>query len=164
MASATSHRARAVASAALDGLVVGAAEAALELPARSPGRAGVYLATGAAVTAETVVRELPALRRAVRGLPALPDDPHDRAARVHQALVTTGWGLLVTAVDGPLARALRRRGHARPHLLLGVAVGVATAASTVPAWWRRATALIAADRMTAGLDDELAELLRQSSD
>ncbi|RFU22694.1 hypothetical protein [Geodermatophilus marinus] len=163
MASATSHRARAVTSAALDGLVVGAAEAALELPARSRGRAGVYLASGAAVAVETVVRELPALRRAVRGLPALPDEPHDRAARVHQALATTGWGLLVTAVDGPLARALRRRGHARPHLLLGAAVGLATAATTVPAWWRRATALITADRVAAGLDDELAELIRQSS-
>jgi hypothetical protein len=164
MASPTSHRVRAVASAALDGLVVGGAEAALDLPARSWARARVYLAITAAVTVETVLRDLPALRRAVRGLPALPDDPQDQAARLHQALVTTGWGLVVTVVDGPLARTLRRDGHAHPHLLLGVVAGVAAAASTAPVWWRLATARIAQDRATAGLDDELAELLEQMSD
>ena len=164
MASPTSHRVRAVASAALDGLVVGGAEAALDLPARSWARARVYLAITAAVTVETVLRELPALRRAVRGLPALPDDPQDQAARLHQALVTTGWGLVVTVVDGPLARTLRRDGYAHPHLLLGVVAGVAATASTAPVWWRLATARIAQDRATAGLDDELAELLEQMSD
>ncbi len=164
MVSPTSHRVRAVASAALDGLVVGGAEAALDLPPRSWARARVYLAITGAVTAETVLRELPALRRALRGLPALPDDPQDQTARLHQALVTTGWGLVVTVVDGPLVRALRRRGHVHPHLLLGVVAGVATAASMVPVWWRRATARIAQDRSTAGLDDELAELLEQMSD
>ncbi|MEX5719704.1 hypothetical protein [Geodermatophilus maliterrae] len=164
MAAPTSHRVTAVATAALDGLVVGGAEAALELPPRSWARARLYLAISAAVAAETVLREVPALRRVLRGLPALPDDPRDRAARLHQALVTTGWGLVVTVVDGPLARSLRRRGVTHPHLLLGVAVGAATAASTLPVWWRRATARIEEERVTAGLDDELAELLEQMTD
>ncbi|MGR6963780.1 hypothetical protein ACU610_04890 [Geodermatophilus sp. URMC 61] len=163
MAAPGVHRVRAVASAAVDGLVVGAGEAARDLPPRSWARARVYAAILAAVTTETVVRELPALRRALRGLPVLPDDPEDRAARLHQALATTGWGLAVTIVDGPLARALRRRGLARPHLLLGVVVGVATAVSTAPVWWHRATARIAED-LSAGLDDELAELLAQHPD
>ena len=164
MAAPVLHRVRALGSAALDGLVVGAAEAALDLPPRSWARARVYSAVLGAVVVEPVVRELPALRRALRGLPVLPEDPEDRAARLHQALATTGWGLAVTVVDGPLARALRRRGHAHPHLLLGVVAGVATATSTVPVWWRRATARIVRDRSTAGLDDELAALLEQMSD
>ncbi|SNS50328.1 hypothetical protein SAMN06893096_104399 [Geodermatophilus pulveris] len=164
MASATSHRVRAVVSAVVDGLVVGSAEAALELPARSWARARVYLAIGAAVTGETVVRELPTLRRALRGLPPLPDEPYDQTARLAQALVTTGWGLVATVLDGPVSRELSRRGHAHPHLLLGLVVGVATAVSAAPVWWRRATARIAQDRSTAGLDDELAELLEQMRD
>ncbi len=164
MAAPTSHRVRAVATAALDGLLVGGAEAALDLPARSWARARVYLALTAAVAAETLGSEWPALRRAVRGLPALPDDPHDRTARLHQALVTTGWGLAVTVVDGPLVGVLRRRGVRRPHLLVGAVAGVATAVSMTPVWWRRATARIAQERAIAGLDDELAELLAQSSD
>ena len=90
MAAPVLHRVQAVASAALDGLVVGGAEAALDLPPRSWARARVYLAIGAAVTADIVVRELPALRRALRGLPVVPDDPQDRTARLHQALVITG--------------------------------------------------------------------------
>jgi hypothetical protein len=163
MAAPGIHRVRAVASAALDGLVVGAAEAALDLPPRSWARARVYAAVLAAVTAETVVRELPALRRALRGLPALPEDPDDRTARLHQTLATTGWGLVVTVVDGPLARALRRRGHTHPHLLLGVVAGVATAVSTAPVWWRRATARIAED-LSAGLDEELTALLEQAAE
>ncbi|WNV77494.1 hypothetical protein [Geodermatophilus sp. DSM 44513] len=164
MASATSHRVRAVASAVLDGLVVGSAEAAMELPARSWARARVYAGILTAVAGVTVWRELPTLRRALRGLPPLPDEPHDQTARLAQAVVTTGWGLLATAADGPVSRALRRRGHAHPHLLLGVGVGVATALSTAPVWWRRAQARIAQDRSTAGLDDELAELLEQMRD
>ena len=168
MASLASHRVRAVLSAALDGAVVGAAEAALDLPPRSWSRARVYLGITATVAAETVVRELPALRAVFDGLPVVPEDPRQRSARLSQALVTTGWGLVVTVVDGPLARALHRRGHARPHLLLGIAVGVATAVSTAPVWWRRAGERAADDayeeRALAGLDDELAELLGQQPD
>lgn len=163
MASLASHRVRAVLSAVLDGAVVGGAEAALDLPPRSWPRARVYLAITAAVAAETAARELPTLRRVLDGLPVVPEDPRQRSARLHQALVTVGWGLVVTVVDGPLAGALRRRGSARPHLLLGAAVGVATAASTLPVWWRRAGQQAADDAYTdealASLDAELAELL-----
>ena len=168
MASLASHRVRAVLSAALDGVVVGGAEAALDLPPRSWPRARVYLGLMTVVASETVARELPTLRRLLDGLPAAPDDPRDRSARLHQGLATTGWGLVVTIADGPLARALRRRGVQRPHLLLGVAVGVATAVSTVPVWWRRSGEKAAddayADRALADLNQELAEVLSQPPD
>ena len=168
MASLAAHRVRAVLSAVLDGVVVGAAEAALDLPPRSWARARVYLGITAAVAAETAVRELPTLRRVLDGLPVVPEDPRQRSARLQQALVTTGWGLVVTVVDGPLARALRRRGATRPHVVLGVVVGVATAVSTVPVWWRRAGEKAADDAYEeaalATLDEELAELLGGPTD
>jgi hypothetical protein len=85
--------------------------------------------------------------------------PGELANWLDQGLVTGAWGLAVTVADGPLARLLRRRGARRPHLLLGVAVGVATAASTLPARWRQATMRALTDRGTATLDDELAALL-----
>jgi hypothetical protein len=159
MASLAIHRARAVVSAALDGLVVGGAEAALDQPPRTWARHRIYLALGAAVSTETVLRELPALHRVLRGLPAIPADPRDEAARLHQGLVTTGWGLAITLADGPLARVLRRHGVQRPHLLLGVVVGLATATSTLPVWWRRAGLQATEDQAAAELDAEFEQLL-----
>jgi hypothetical protein len=159
MASLASHRVRAVVSAALDGLVVGGAEAARDQPPRSWARHRIHLALVAAVATETLLRELPALRRVVRGLPAVPADPRDETARLHQGLVTTGWGLAVTVADGPIARVLRRRGVGRPHLLIGVVVGVATAVTTLPVWWRRAGLKAAEDQAAAELDAEFEQLL-----
>jgi hypothetical protein len=159
MASLASHRVRAVVSAALDGLVVGGAQAALDQPPRTWARHRVHLALAAAVATESVIRELPALRRVVRGLPAVPADPRDEAARLHRGLVTTGWGLVVTVADGPLTRLLRRRGVDRPHLLVGVAVGMATAVTTLPVWWHRAGLRAAEDQAAAELDAEFEQLL-----
>ncbi|WP_222193672.1 hypothetical protein [Modestobacter italicus] len=163
MASLASHRVHAVLSTVVDGLAVGGAEAALDHPARSAARLRVQLAVVAVVAAETVAHDLPALRRAFSGMPTQPTHPADQAVLRHQGLVRTGWGLGAAAVHGPLARALRRRGHRRPHLLLGVLAGVGTAACTLPVRWRRATERAAEDLAAAQLDDELAQLLAQST-
>ena len=162
MASLLRHRARAVVSSLLDGVLVGGAEAALDLPARSRQRAAVYAALLAATAADTVVKELPTLRRMARGLPPHPTPESDSAAGMRAGLVSAGWGLLVTVVDGPAARALTRRGHRHPHLLLGVLTGVATALSTLPVWWDRAAARAAADEASEALDRELEALLADS--
>ena len=162
MASLTRHRLRAVYSSVVDAVLVGGAEAALDLAPRSRERAAVYVGLTAVAAADALAPELPTLRRAVRGLPLEPPLPADRTAVLRQGLVCGAWGLLVSIVDGPAARALRRRGHQRPHLLLGVLAGVATALSTLPIWWDRAAARAAADEASEALDRELAELLGQS--
>ena len=162
MASLLRHRARAVVSSLLDGLLVGGAEAALDLPARSRQRAAVYAALLGATAADTVVKELPTLRRMARGLPPDPTPESDSAAAMRAGLVCGAWGLLVTVVDGPAARALTRRGHRHPHLLIGLLAGTATALSTLPVWWERAAARAAADEASAALDRELEELLANS--
>jgi hypothetical protein len=159
----TAHHARALVSSTVDGLSVGLAEAALDHPARSPARRRLYLASGAAAMADAAVHELPALRRAAHGVDPEPPSPGELANRLDQGLVTCAWGLAVTVADGPLARVLRRRGARRPHLLLGVAVAAATAASTLPGRWRQATMRALTDRGTATLDDELAALLDSPS-
>ncbi|MQA34201.1 hypothetical protein [Modestobacter roseus] len=164
MASLAAHRVHAVVSSVVDGVAVGGAEAALDLPPRSAARWRVYLAVMAAVAADTVAQDLPSLRRAFQGMPLEPTDPADHAVLRHQGLVSTGWGLGVTAVHRPLARALRRRGHRRPHLLLGVLAGIGTSACTLPVRWRRATERAAEDAAAARMDAELAELLTQSAD
>ena len=157
----TLHHARAVVRSAADGLVLGLAEAALEHPAHSRGRRRLYLGAVAVMAADGVVQEEPALRLLAQGLQ--PDPPATEEFRLHlrQGAIACGWGLLVTLVDGPLAPVLRRRGVARPHVLMGVLVGVATTASTLPGWWRQADERAAVDRATARLDEELAELLDQ---
>ncbi|MGY1842818.1 hypothetical protein [Modestobacter sp. SYSU DS0875] len=164
MASLATHRLHAVLSTVVDGVAVGGAEAALDHPARSAARRRLYLAVLAVVAAETVAHDLPALRRTFQGMPIEPADPADHAVLRHQGLVSTAWGLGVTAVHRPLARALRRRGHRRPHLLLGILAGVGTAACTLPVRWRRATERAAEDLASARVDAELAELLAQSAD
>ncbi|MGY1838626.1 MULTISPECIES: hypothetical protein [unclassified Modestobacter] len=164
MASLSAHRVHAVLSSVVDGVAVGGAEAALDHPARSAARRRVYLAGMAVVAAETVAHELPALRRTFRGMPIEPPDPADQAVLRHQGLASVGWGLGISAVHRPLARALRRRGSRRPHLLLGILAGVGTAATTLPVRWRRATERAAEDVAAARMDAELAELLAQSAD
>ncbi|MGY1856219.1 hypothetical protein [Modestobacter sp. SYSU DS0290] len=164
MASLAAHRVHAVLSSVVDGVAVGGAEAALDHPARSAARRRAYLAVMAVVAAETIAHDLPALRRTFQGMPMEPADPADHAVLRHQGLVSTGWGLGVTAVHRPLARVLRRRGHRRPHLLLGVLAGVGTAACTLPVRWRRATERAAEDVAAARMDAELAQLLDQPID
>ena len=163
MASLATHRAHAVLSAAVDGLSVGGVEAALDLPARSAARRRLYVALMAAASADTVAHELPALRRAFRGMPLEPTLPADRAVVRHRGVASGAWGVAVAVVHGPVARVLRRRGAARPHLLIGLVAGVGTAATTFPVRWRRAAERAAEDRAAAELDQELAELLAQSA-
>ncbi|MCZ2837488.1 hypothetical protein [Modestobacter sp. VKM Ac-2985] len=164
MASLAAHRVHAVISTLIDGLTVGAAEAALDLPPRSAARLRVYLAMMAAVAADTVAHDLPALRSAFQGMPSEGTSPADRAVNRHQALATTAWGVAAMAAHGPVVRALRRRGHRRPHLLVGVVAGVGAAATTLPVRWRHATELAIEDMATAQLDAELAQLLDQPID
>lgn len=159
MASLLRHRVRAVVSSLLDGVLVGGAEAALDLPPRSRQRATAYAALLTVTAVDAVVPELPALRRSFRGLMPDPTPPADRTAVLHSGLVSCAWGLAVTVLDGPAAQALRRRGHRRPHLVLGVLAGVGTALSTLPIWWDRAAARAAADEASEALDRELADLL-----
>jgi hypothetical protein len=162
MATLLRHRARAVVSSLVDGLLVGGAEAALDLPARSRQRAAVYAGLFAVTGADTLVKELPALRRIARGLPPEPAPGSESLAAMRSGLVCGAWGLLATIVDGPAARALRRRGVGHPHLLIGVLAGTATALSTLPVWWGRATDRAAADEASEALDRELEELLAES--
>ncbi len=162
MASLLRHRARAVVSSLLDGLLVGGAEAALDLPPRSRQRAAVYAGLLGATAADTVVNELPTLRRMYRGLPPDPTPASDSTAAMRAGLVSCAWGLLITVVDGPAARALTRRGHRHPHLLLGLLTGAATALSTLPVWWERAAARAAADEASEALDRELEALLSET--
>jgi len=163
MASLAAHRLHAVVSTVIDGVLVGGAEAALDLPPRSAARRRWYLSLMALVAADAVANDLPALRRAFQGMPAEPPLPADRAVLRNTGLVTTAWGLAVTVVDGPIARELTRRGARRPHLLLGIGAGIGTAACMLPVRLRRAAGRAAEDRAAAELDEELAELLAQSS-
>ncbi len=149
MAPASRHRARALVSSALDGVLVGAAEAALDHPSRSPARRRTYLAIGAALATDAVVGELPTVRAIAAGRPPRPVDPAQQQLAIASGLVSAGWGLLVTVVDGPLSRVLVRRGVTRPHLALGVAAGLVTAVSTLPMWWRRGTLRIREDARAA---------------
>jgi len=163
MATLLRHRAHAVVSSVVDGLLVGGAEAALDLPARSRQRAVVYTGLLALTGADTLAKELPALRRMARGLPPEPVPGFESLAAVRSGLVCGAWGLLATVADGPLARVLRRRGARHPHLLIGLLVGTATALSTLPVWWGRAADRAAADEASEALDRELEELLSDST-
>ncbi len=149
MATGTRHRVRALVSSAVDGVLVGAAEAALDHPRRSPARRRTYLAMGGALLADALVGELPTLRAIAAGRPPRPVDPAQQQLTVAAGLVSAGWGLLVTVVDGPLARVLVRRGVLRPHLALGVATGLVAGLSTLPMWWRRGTLRIREDARAA---------------
>ena len=82
----------------------------------------------------------------------------------HQGVATMGWGLGASLVHRPVVRALARRGHRRPHLLVGIVVGVGAAATTLPVRWRRATERAIEDMAAAQLDAELAQLLDQPID
>jgi hypothetical protein len=157
----TSHHARAVVRCATDGLLIGLAEAALDHPARSRVRRRLYLTAAAAVAADSVVQEEPWLRLLLSGTRPEPPATEDLRVVVRQGVIACGWGLVVTVVDGPLAPVLRRHGVRRPHALLGVLVGVATAVGTLPGWWRQAEERAAVEQATARLDEELAELLDQ---
>jgi hypothetical protein len=157
------HRALALARALVDGLLVGGAEAARDLPARSLSRARLYAGLLALGGADGLVRELPALRQALQGLPPQPRPAGAPGADVQEALRTAACGVLVTIVDGPAAQVLRRRGVRRPHLLIGLVAGLATSALTVPVHWRQAAARAAEDHATADLDAELAQLLEESA-
>ncbi|MCO7222304.1 hypothetical protein, partial [Klenkia sp. PcliD-1-E] len=59
MAPGTRHRARALVSSVLDGVVVGAGQAALDHPRRSPARRRAYAAVAGAVLADAALAELP---------------------------------------------------------------------------------------------------------
>jgi hypothetical protein len=96
-----------------------------------------------------VLGELPTVRAIAAGRPPRPVEPAQQQLGVAAGVVSVGWGLVVTVVDGPLARSLQRRGVARPHLVLGVATGLVTAATTLPMWWRRATLRIREDERAA---------------
>ena len=157
----TLHHARAVVRCAADGLAIGLFEAAEEHPARSRGRRRLYLVGAVALVADTVVQQEPWLRSLLEGTPPEPPADEDRHVVVRQTAIVAGWWLVVTVADRPLASALRRHGVRRPHVLMGVLAGVATAASTLPGWWRQADERAAVDRATARLDEELAELLDQ---
>jgi len=161
MSPGTPHHARAVLRCATDGLVLGLAEAALDHPARSRARRRLHLAVAAACATDSVVQEEPWVRTLLAGTQPGAPTTEDLAVVVRQGVIACGWGLLVTVVDGPLAPVLRRHGVRRPHALLGVLVGLATAASTLPGWWRQADERAAVARATARLDEELAELLDQ---
>lgn len=158
----TSHHARAVVGSAADGLVLALCGALLDHPARSAARRRLYLAMAGVAAVDVGVAELPALRAAlVDGVPPEQMSSEELAVRLRQGVVVGAWGLVLTVVDGPLARALRARGVDRPHLLLGAVAGLGAALSTLPSWWRQADELAAVDRATARLDEELAELLDQ---
>lgn len=156
MATGSRHRVRALVSSALDGVVVGAAEAALDHPKRSPARRRTYLGISGALLADVLVGELPTVRAIAAGRPPRPVDPAQQQLAVAAALVSAGWGLVVTVVDGPLAQVLVRRGVDRPHLVLGIATGAVTAVSTLPMWWRRATLRIREDERAAAEAADLA--------
>ena len=156
MATGTRHRARALVSSVLDGVLVGAAEAALDHPKRSPARRRTYLVIGGALLTDALVGELPTVRAIAAGRPPRPVEPAQQQLAMAAGLVSAGWGALVTVVDGPLARVLARRGVARPHLALGIATGVVTAVSTLPMWWRRGTLRIRDDARGAAEAADLA--------
>ena len=162
MASLTRHRVRAVVSCVLDGVLVGGAEAALELPARSRQRATAYGVLLTVTAVDALAPELPQLRRAFHGLTPDPTPPADRTAVLRSGLVCGAVGLAATVVRGPAVQALRARGSRRPHLVLGLLTGLATALGTLPVWWDRAAARAAADEASEALDRELEELLAGS--
>ena len=156
MARPAQHRARALLSSALDGVVVGAAQAALDHPRRSTARRRLYAGIATAVATDALAAELPTLQAVAAGRPPRPAHPEEQQLSVTAGLVAVGWGLTATVLDGPLARALARRGHDRPHLALGIGVGLLTAASTLPFWWRRSTVRIADDVTLAAEEADLA--------
>ena len=156
MDNGTRHRARAVVSSVLDGVVVGLGEAALDHPRRSAARRRAYLAASALVVADAAVTELPTVQAIASGRPPRPVAPAEQQLSMGAGLVSVGWGFVATLVDGPLARALTARGAARPHLVVGIAAGVLTTASALPLWWRRSTLRIAADARQAREDADVA--------
>ena len=162
MSPVTPHHARAVVGSAADGSVLALCGALLDHPPRSAARRRLYLAMSGVAAVDVGVAELPALRAAlVDGVPPEPMGFDELELRLRQGLVVGAWALLLTVVDGPLARLLRARGVRRPHLVLGVVAGLGASLSTLPSWWRQADERAAVDRATARLDEELAELLDQ---
>ncbi|MCV2491478.1 hypothetical protein OF117_19210 [Geodermatophilus sp. YIM 151500] len=159
MASLTSHRVQAVAGSLVDGLVVGVTEAALDHPGRSAARRRLYLVLAASVVADALWRDWPALRSAAAGMPDDARDSAELTVLVRRSLLTLGWSAVVTVVDGPLARLLRRHGARRPHLLIGMVAGAAGGLCTLPVLWARAADRAEGDRAAQELDDEIAELL-----
>ncbi|NEK96165.1 hypothetical protein GCU67_18625 [Modestobacter muralis] len=162
MTPVTSHHVRAVVGSAADGLVLALCGALLDHPARSAARRRLYLAMAGVAALDVGIAELPGLRAALAdGVPPERMSAEELEVRLQQGLVVGAWAVVLTVVDGPLARALRDRGVARPHLLLGAVAGLGAALSTLPSWWRQADEGAAVDQATARLDEELAELLDQ---
>ena len=156
------YRVQATARCVVDGLLVGGAEAAAELPPRSRSRALAYAGVLWLAAAEAVVRELPVLREAFRGLPPQPRPVGEQEAEVQVAVRTLACGLAVTLADRPLSRALRRAGVTRPRLLIGALAALVTAAVTAPVHRRQAAVRAAEEQSAADLDAELAQLLAET--
>lgn len=156
MDNGTRHRARAVVSSVLDGVVVGLGEAALDHPRRSAARRRTHLGVGALVLAHAAVDELPTVQAIAAGRPPRPVAPAEQQLSMAAGLVSVGWGFLATVVDGPLARRLVARGVTRPHLVVGLAAGALATATTLPLWWRRATLRITDDERQAREDSDVA--------
>ncbi len=146
VASLARHRVRALTGAALDGLVVGATEAARDHPRHSWARRRVHLALLTAVTTDAVLGEVPALRDVWGGRPHTPVPAEEQRATVGAGLVAAGWGLAVASGGSRLAATLQGRGWTRPHAVIALPAGLLTAVSTLPFWWRRATLRAERDR------------------
>ncbi|MEU2349937.1 hypothetical protein [Modestobacter sp. NPDC049651] len=156
-------RVQAAARCVVDGLLVGGAEAAAELPPRSRPRALASAGVLTLAATDAVVRELPVLRETFRGLPPQPRPPGEQEAELAVAVRTLACGLVVAVADRPLTRVLRRRGVRRPRLVLGLLAALVTAAVTAPVH-RRLAAVRAAERQSAAdLDAELAQLLAEEA-
>ncbi len=150
-------------SSLVDGLVFGGSVALQELPARSPRRAVASTGLLALQAVDVVAPELPAIRQAWRGRPVPPVADGDRLAVSRYTVVAGCWAALIGLGEKRASAALARRGTRRPHLVVGGAVGLAAAASTLPVWWQRASARIEEDETAAALDAELAELLAENA-
>jgi hypothetical protein len=159
--SLSAHRFRALLSSLVDGAAVGAVLAGRELPPRSRPRALVVSAAVAAVAADQVTADLPAVLRELRTTGAVPPQPpHERRAMLRAGGCALGLGLLLQLVDRPTRAALTRRGAVHPHRWLGAAAGFAHVLLVAPVYWRLGAERAAAETArSARIDAELQEMV-----
>jgi hypothetical protein len=155
------HRARALASSALQAAALGAALASRETPPWSATRVLTTTTAGLVVAVDQAALELPPALAEARATGTVgPPPPHERRALVDAGARSVALGVVLQVLDRPARDRLTRAGLRHPHRWLGAGAALAQLALLAPVHWRLGAdrARAAAER-DAVIEAELQEML-----